>query len=308
MRETGAPQRIHRYSDLSGPVADRMSSFGYGSATAAPIKLGAEVWGALVAAGARGEPLPTGAERQLEDFAELVALALANADAYRKLADSRARIVEAADGERRRLERNLHDGAQQRLVSLALQLRLMEPTIRSDPAATESLLVQSEGELKQAFGELRELARGIHPSMLTRHGLRTALDALAERAPLPVHHIRIPAERLPEPVEVAIYYLVAEAITNVAKYVIRSAAVVVCRKQAQRSTPAGISLLTSTFAPRTSCSRYATQSASSAPASQANTGARSSPTDTPTDSSQLSPTRAGSPLSSRRSTAVPAST
>jgi signal transduction histidine kinase len=218
VRETGEPQRIHRYHDLGGPIVDRMTSFGYDSATAAPIKLGGEVWGALVAAGARGAPLPPGTERQLADFAELVALALASADAYRKLADSRARIVEATDDERRRLERNLHDGAQQRLVSLALQLQLIKTALTKDPATAEPLLAQADDELEQALVELRELARGIHPATLTTHGLNTALDALTQRAPIPIQVTRIPQDRLPEPVEAAIYYLVAEAITNVAKY------------------------------------------------------------------------------------------
>jgi signal transduction histidine kinase len=227
VRETGEPQRIRRYHDLAGPVVERMTSFGYDSATAAPIKLGGEVWGALVAAGARGAPLPPGTERQLADFAELVALALANADAYRKLADSRARIVEATDGERRRLERNLHDGAQQRLVSLALLLQLVKTAVRKDPATAEPLLAQADDELEQALVELRELARGIHPAMLTTHGLQTALDALTQRAPIPIRVTRIPQDRLPEPVEAAIYYLVAEAITNVAKYAHATQAAVV---------------------------------------------------------------------------------
>jgi signal transduction histidine kinase len=218
VRETGEPQRVHSYDHLAGPLVERMSSFGYGSATAAPIKLGGEVWGALVAAGVRGAPLPVGAERQLCDFAELVAQALANADAYRKLADSRARIVEATDSERRRLERNLHDGAQQHLVSLALQLRLVKGAVERDPATAESLLAQADDELEQALEELRELARGIHPATLTTHGLQTALDALTQRAAVPTEVTRVPEERLPEPVEAAIYYLVAEAITNVAKY------------------------------------------------------------------------------------------
>jgi signal transduction histidine kinase len=139
-------------------------------------------------------------------------------DAYRKLADSRARIVEAADSERRRLERNLHDGAQQRLVSVALQLQLIRTALRRDPASAETLLNQAGSELGQALGELRELARGIHPAALTTHGLKTALDALAERAPIPVTLAAIPQSRLPDPVGAAIYYLVAEAITNVAKY------------------------------------------------------------------------------------------
>ncbi len=218
VRDTGEPEWIHRYDDLSGPIIERVTSFGYDSATAAPIKLGGEVWGALVAAGERGAPLPAGAERRLADFAELVALALANADAYRDLAESRARIVEATDGERRRLERNLHDGAQQRLVSLALQLKLIKNALKRDPSAAESMLSDADNELKHALGELRELARGIHPGALTARGLQPALNALADRAPVPVRVMQIPEERLPEPVEVAVYYLVAEATTNVAKY------------------------------------------------------------------------------------------
>jgi signal transduction histidine kinase len=218
IRDTGEPQRMDRYEDRAGEVAQRFTSFGYSSSTAAPVKLGGRVWGALVAAGPRGCPLPAGSERRLADFAELVAQALANADAYRKLAASRARIVGAADTERRRLERNLHDGAQQRLVSLALQLRMVRGNLRRDPESAEALLVEADGELQHALDELRELARGIHPAVLTDRGLATALHSLAERAPIPVELTRIPDSRLPDPVEAAIYYLVAEAITNVAKY------------------------------------------------------------------------------------------
>lgn len=195
-----------------------MTSFGYGSAAAAPIKLGGNVWGALVAAAQKNEQLPVGTERRLADFADLVAQSLANADAYRKLADSRARIVEVADNERQRLERNLHDGAQQRLVSLALQLRLIRNAVRKDNGTVESLLTQADDELEHALAELRELAHGIHPATLTMYGLRTALTGLTERAPIPVEITRTPSERLPEAVEVAVYYLVAEAITNVGKY------------------------------------------------------------------------------------------
>ena len=218
VRDTGEPQQIHRYDELVGPIGERMTSYGYGSATAAPIRLGGEVWGALVAAAARGAPLPEGAERRLMDFAELVAQALANADAYRKLAESRARIVEATDSERRRLERNLHDGAQQRLVSLALRLRLIKTSLSREPSTAESLLGEAREELEHALGELRELAQGIHPGALTAQGLRPALSSLADRAPLPVRVTRVPKERLPEPIEVAVYYFVAEATTNVAKY------------------------------------------------------------------------------------------
>jgi signal transduction histidine kinase len=218
VRATGEPQRIDRYEDRAGEVVERFTSFGYGSATAAPVKLGGQIWGALVAAGPRDAPLPAGSERRLADFAELVAQALANADAYRKLAASRARIVEATDTERRRLERNLHDGAQQRLVSLALQLRMIRATLRRDPESAEMLLSEADGELEQALEELRELARGIHPAVLTERGLAAALHALAQRAPVPVDLTRIPDGRLPDSIEAAIYYLVSEAITNVAKY------------------------------------------------------------------------------------------
>jgi len=218
LRDSGKPQRIDRYEGRTGELVERFTSFGYSSATAAPVKLGAQVWGALVAAGRRGAPLPAGAASRLTDFADLVAQALANADAYRKLAASRARIVEAADIERQRLERNLHDGAQQRLVSLALQLRLVKASLRKDPASAEARLAEAEGELEQALDELRELARGIHPAVLTDRGLAAALVAMAERASLPVELTRVPEDRLPDSIEAAIYYLVAEAITNVAKY------------------------------------------------------------------------------------------
>ena len=140
VRASGEPQRIDRYEGRAGQVIERFMSFGYGSATAAPVKLGGGVWGALVAAGPPGAPFPVGSERRLTDFADLVAQALANAEAYTKLATSRARIVEAADTERRRLERNLHDGAQQRLVSLALQLRLIKAALQRDPEEAETLL------------------------------------------------------------------------------------------------------------------------------------------------------------------------
>ena len=167
---------------------------------------------------ARPRGWPAGSERRLLDFAELVAQALSNADAYDKLAGSRARIVEAGDAERRRLERNLHDGAQQRLVSLALQLRMVEGSFEGNPDRARQDLAEAREQLKHALEELRELARGIHPAILTDGGLARALSALAHRAPLPVEIDDVPDERLPEPVEAAAYYLIAEAITNVAKH------------------------------------------------------------------------------------------
>jgi len=135
-----------------------------------------------------------------------------------ELRASRARLVSAADGERRRLERNLHDGAQQRLVSLALQLRLTQSALERRPEAVPGLLEEAQAELARALDELRELARGIHPAILTDRGLGPALEAILARAPLPVELTDLPEERLPEPVEAAVYYVVAETITNIAKH------------------------------------------------------------------------------------------
>jgi PAS domain S-box-containing protein len=135
-----------------------------------------------------------------------------------ELAASRARIVTAGDVERRRLERNLHDGAQQRLVTLSLSLRLALENFDSDPATVRATLTDACGELALALEELRELAHGLHPAVLTNHGLRPAVQTLTDRAPVPVDIVAVPEGRLPEPVEAAAYYLIAEALTNVAKY------------------------------------------------------------------------------------------
>jgi len=135
-----------------------------------------------------------------------------------ELKASRARIVEAGMAERRRLERNLHDGAQQRLVALSLALRLAKARLRESAEEAESLLDAASEELAQALEELRELARGIHPAVLTDRGLDAALEALADRAPVPVALDELPAQRLPAAVEAAAYFVVAESLTNVAKY------------------------------------------------------------------------------------------
>ena len=183
VRATGEPQRIDRYEGLAGAGDRAVHELWLRVGCGRPIKLGGQVWGALVAAGLRGIPFAVGSERQLTDFAALVAQALANAEAYTKLASSRARIVEAADTERRRLERNLHDGAQQRLVSLALQLQLVRASLRRDPEAAEQLVQIAADDLKHALAELRELARGIHPAVLSDRGLAAALRALADARP-----------------------------------------------------------------------------------------------------------------------------
>ena len=223
---SGSPQRVDRYEEASGTLAETVRSFGYRAAVAAPVTVSGRLWGVLAAVTASDDGLPAGLERRLCDFAELAAQALANADAYEKLAASRARLVEVGDAERMRLERNLHDGAQQRLVSVALGLSMVDAKLESDPRSARKALAAAQSDLTQGLAELRELARGIHPVMLTERGLGPALDALLTRAAVPVEIAELPAERLPAPVEAAVYYVVAETITNVGRYAQASRATV----------------------------------------------------------------------------------
>jgi signal transduction histidine kinase len=148
-----------------------------------------------------------------------------------ELRGSRERMLRIGLEERRRLERDLHDGAQQRLVSMALNIRLARAKLNEDPLAAEQLLATAGSELDSALAELRELARGIHPAVLTDRGLATALETLANRAPVPVEVGELPDERLPEAVELAAYFVVAEALTNVAKYSEASHATVQVERQ-----------------------------------------------------------------------------
>ncbi len=135
-----------------------------------------------------------------------------------ELRRSRERMLRIGLEERRRLERDLHDGAQQRLVAMALNIRIARAKLNEDPLAADQLLETAGHELDSALAELRELARGIHPAVLTDRGLATALETLASRAPVPVELAELPADRLPEAVELAAYFVVAEGLTNVAKY------------------------------------------------------------------------------------------
>jgi signal transduction histidine kinase len=164
------------------------------------------------------EPFAPGTEERLGDFGALVAQAIANAEAQAQLAASRARIVQATDEARRKLERNLHDGAQQRLVSLSLSLRLAQAKLESDPKDADKILSAASNELAHALEELRELARGIHPAVLSDRGLGPALQTLAQRSTLPVEIDNAVEERLPGAVEAAAYYVVSESLANVAKY------------------------------------------------------------------------------------------
>jgi PAS domain S-box-containing protein len=215
---TGAPARVDDYSGVPGRAAELMRELGFRSTVAVPITVAGATWGALAMQIREGETLPPETERRLQAFAELVALAVASAQARDELAASRLRIVEASDAERRRLERNLHDGAQQRLVGLSIALRIAQGKVAHSPEEAEDLLAVAAEELAEALTELRELAQGIHPAVLTERGLADALDVLAARVPLPVElEVALP-ERLPEQLEVAAYYVVSEGLANVVKH------------------------------------------------------------------------------------------
>jgi PAS domain S-box-containing protein len=217
IRETGRPVRIDDYSQLTGHLAAQVRDLGARAAVAAPIMVQGYLWGAMIVISNEG-PFPPRTETRIAEFTDLVAVALSSTDAYAQLTASRARIVEAGDAERRRLERNLHDGAQQRLVSLSLALRLARARIETDPESSTALLEAASEELATALEELRELARGIHPAILTDRGLAPALEALANRSPVAVSIRAVPEERLPPQVEAAAYYVVSESLANVAKY------------------------------------------------------------------------------------------
>ena len=215
---TGRPARSDQAPQEPGRPNPIRENDPIRSAVAAPITVTGETWGALVAWRVIEEPLSSDTERRLGAFASLAGTAIANADAGTALADSRKRIVTAADEARRRLERNLHDGAQQRFVSLSLALRLSLSLLDTDPVAAAEHLRGAQSELAQGLDELRELARGIHPAILTERGLRAAVDSLVLRAQLPVDITDMPECRLPAEVEAAAYYVVSEALTNVARY------------------------------------------------------------------------------------------
>jgi PAS domain S-box-containing protein len=215
---TGRPARVASFDGMEGELAALLRARGLYGSLGAPVTVAGRLWGAMVLSQTTPEPLAPGTEDRLVNFAELAGQAIANAAAREELAASRARIVEAGDAERRRLERNLHDGAQQRLVATSLSVRLAASRAKADPQL-RGMLERAGDELSLALEELRELARGLHPAILSDLGLGPALETLAERAPVPVDvDVALDGERLPEPVEAAAYYVVAEALTNIAKY------------------------------------------------------------------------------------------
>ena len=192
-----------------------MLRLGYRSTVSAPIIVAGNLWGAVTIGSA--DPLPPNTEFRLSAFCDLVSLAVASAQAREDLQTSRSRIVRAGDEQRRRLERNLHDGAQQRLVAATLLLRVAQAQLDKDREKAAKLLKDAAGELDAGLEELRELARGLHPGSLTEHGLRGALTSLQDRLPLPVE-ITVTEERLDQHLEATAYFIVSEGLKNVVKH------------------------------------------------------------------------------------------
>ncbi|MCW2705841.1 MAG: histidine kinase, partial [Blastococcus sp.] len=216
--ESHRPARVDHYGQDAGPAPAIVLAAGVRTSVGAPISVEGRLWGVMSVASTYESPLKADTESRLAAFTELVATAIANADAQAALAASRARIVAAADAARRRIERDLHDGVQQRLVSLALQIRAAQAAV--PPAADEltALLDGLAADIDDVLDELREIARGLNPPALADGGLRPALKTLARRSAVPVRLDVGVDGRLPNPIELAAYYVIAEALTNAAKH------------------------------------------------------------------------------------------
>jgi signal transduction histidine kinase len=216
--DSGQPARMDSHETAVGEVAAMIRRLGLRSGVGAPIIVQGRIWGVAVVGSGPTELLPPDTEQRVGEFTELVATAIANAEARAALTASRTRIVTAADDARRRLERDLHDGAQQRLVSLGLQLGSIEAEVPSELGSLKEQISDAVAGLTAASADLRELARGIHPAILSKGGLGPALKTLARRCAIPVT-VRVELERhISESAEVATYYVVAEAVTNATRH------------------------------------------------------------------------------------------
>jgi len=214
---THRPARMDDYTGATGPAAEARA-VGVRSGVGVPISAGGRLWGLMVVSSTQEEQLPADTEDRLAGFTELAATAIANSESQAALAASRARIVATADLTRRRIERDLHDGAQQRLVALALQLREARASVPPEDGELARQLGDAAADVDGVLDELRETARGLHPAILAEGGLHPALAALASRSAIPVHlDVQVPG-RLTEQAEIAAYYVVAEALTNTAKH------------------------------------------------------------------------------------------
>jgi signal transduction histidine kinase len=214
---TGRAARLDN-CDGDGTIAERIRELGVRSRVGGPIIVDEHVWGIAVVSSSQPEPLPPDSEERIAEFAELVATGIAAATAHAELVASRARIVAAADQARRRIERDLHDGAQQRLVALALKLRLAQSSVPAERDDLKTELSDVVSALSDVSMELREISHGLHPAIISEGGLPAALKMLARRSAVPVSLDIAIGRKVPESVEVAAYYVVAEGLTNTAKH------------------------------------------------------------------------------------------
>jgi signal transduction histidine kinase len=216
---TERPARMKNYERATSAIGVWSHSVGIRCVVGCPVKVEGRVWGAMLIHSLDEEPMPGVTEDRMTEFVELVGTAIANAQSRSDLLASRARVVAAADESRRRIERDLHDGAQQQLVTLALKLRTLETTaVAPGQKRLRELLSGLVHDLSNVLDDLQEVSRGIIPPILTRSGLRPALRSLARHSPVPVELNAGIIGRLAERVEVAVYYTVSEALTNVVKH------------------------------------------------------------------------------------------
>ena len=231
---TERPARMEDFKRLTGPIAELNRAARIRFVAGAPIVVDGRLWGVMLTATTKPEPLPVAAESRIAEFTVLVAAAISNAQSRAELTASRARIVAAADETRRRIERDLHDGTQQRLVSLALALRTAEAAVPPEARELKARLGTTAEGLAGAVEDLQEISRGIHPAILSQGGLGPALKGLARRSSLPVDLDVGAMERLPQPLETAAYYVVSEALANATKHA--SASVAEVRLEARDGT------------------------------------------------------------------------
>jgi signal transduction histidine kinase len=216
--ETGRPARVDDYSELQSTVAGVVRAESISSTVGVPILVQGALWGVICVGSSDPTPLPSDTEDRLAAFTELLETAISNAHSRAELMASRARIASAADETRRRIERDLHDGTQQRLVSLGLELRAARENVPRELGELDLALSRVSEGMAEVFDQLREISRGIHPAILSEGGLKPALNALRRRSAVSVELKLHTEERLPERVEVAAYYVVSEALTNATKH------------------------------------------------------------------------------------------
>lgn len=217
VRDSGRPSRVDSFVGATGPIAREAQALGIRASIGCPITVSGRLWGVIAASSTRPEPFPRDTEERLGQFTDLVATAIANAESRAEVAASRARVVAAGDRERRRLVRDLHDGAQQGLVHTILALELATRSLDAGDEEAPALLGEALDHARRANADLRELSHGLLPASLTSGGLATALEAVAVHMPLPVS-VDVTVGRLPSLLEATAYFVVTEALTNVVKH------------------------------------------------------------------------------------------